>query len=123
MTGGTGSYAYMAGEILRHEPYNVTADVYSLAMVMYEMLSGRRPFAKLDPRDAARAAARDGLRPKWKAPPQTSTTADRAVLPEVQALVERCWAAAPAARCVLPLKHRCLCACLQRSDHVAMWAH
>ena len=102
MTGGTGSYSYMAPEIFRHLPYNAKADVYSLAMVMYEMLSGRRPFLKLDPKEAAFLAARDGLRPKWKSPPKDYSSADRAALPEVQAFVERCWSPSPASRYAPP---------------------
>ena len=57
---------YMAPEVFRHDSYNAKVDVYSLSMVMYEMLSGRRPFKRIDARDAARVAARDGLRPHWK---------------------------------------------------------
>eukprot|EP00892_Ulva_mutabilis_P001691 jgi/Ulvmu1/11522/UM078_0011.1 len=98
MTGGTGSYSYMAPEVFRHEPYNAKADVYSLAMVMYEMLAGRRPFVKVDPKEAARRVAREGVRPKWKSPPKEYSAEDRAALPDVQAFVERCWAGSPAAR-------------------------
>ena len=100
MTGGTGAYVFMAPEIFRHGPYNAKADVYSLAMVMYEMLSGRRPFAGMDPGPAAMRAATDDLRPEWPAePPPRYTGAERAVLPGVQRLVQRCWAASPALRC------------------------
>ena len=53
MSGGTGSYLYMAPEVFRYEPYNVKADIYSLAMVIYEMLAGHRPFEHLAPPHAA----------------------------------------------------------------------
>lgn len=99
MTGGTGSYTFMAGEIFRHEPYNAKADVYSFAMVLYEMLAGERPFARLDPIVAAMRAATDGLRPEWpRDAPAEYSSQERALLPEVQALVERCWAASPMMR-------------------------
>eukprot|EP00892_Ulva_mutabilis_P012550 jgi/Ulvmu1/9668/UM055_0006.1 len=99
MTGGTGSYTFMAGEIFRHEPYNAKADVYSFAMVLYEMLAGERPFARLDPIVAAMRAATDGLRPEWpQSAPAEYTEQERELLPEVQALVERCWAASPMMR-------------------------
>ena len=99
MTGGTGSHVFMAGEIFRREPYNAKADVYSLAMVMYEMLSGRGPFAEMDAREAVLRAARDGLRPQWPPAPEGLSAAEFSVLRGTQALVQRCWAADATARC------------------------
>lgn len=99
MTGGTGSYLFMAPEVFRHQPYNAKADVYSLAMVMYEMLAGRRPFGGMDACLAAMHAATDDLRPEWPSlPPRSFSVAERVLWPDAQALVERCWAASPAAR-------------------------
>jgi serine/threonine protein kinase len=40
LTGGTGSFVYMAPEVFLRLPYNEKADVYSFAMVMYELLGG-----------------------------------------------------------------------------------
>ena len=102
MTGGTGSYLYMAPEIFRYEPYNTKADIYSLAMVIYEMLAGHRPFEHLAPPHATHAAAYNGLRPHWDSiAPRCYTEKECALLPEVRALVERCWASYPGARCAL----------------------
>ena len=61
MTGGTGSYTFMAGEIFRHEPYNTKADMYSFAMICYHMLTGARPFTR--PRPCERRHAREHRRP------------------------------------------------------------
>jgi serine/threonine protein kinase len=99
MTGGTGSYIFMAGEIFRHEPYNTKADIYSFGMVLYYMLTGQRPFAALDPLQAAMRAAVDGLRPDWPPVGPQYCAADLEALPQVQALVERCWSASPTVRC------------------------
>ena len=44
MTGGVGSYLYMAPEVVRYEEYNEKVDVYSYALIMYFISSGRRPF-------------------------------------------------------------------------------
>ena len=103
MTGGTGSYPYMAGEVYRRLPYNAKADVYSLAMVMYELLSGRRPFAEMDARDAMLLAVRSGLRPQWpRAAVRDLGRGEAGVLARAQTLTERCWAGQPEHRCQPP---------------------
>lgn len=117
MTGGTGSYLYMAGEVCRHEPYNDKVDVYSFAMILYEMVTGERPFRGMAPVKAAQAAATDGLRPTFAAePPRHFTAEERELVPRVHALIARCWEAYPMARCAsspgqygtLACKHRCM---------------
>jgi len=44
MTGGVGSLRYMAPEVVRHEQYTEKADIYSAALILYFMSSGRAPF-------------------------------------------------------------------------------
>jgi serine/threonine protein kinase len=44
MTGGVGSWAYMAPEVARHASYNEKADIFSFALVMYFISSGRDPY-------------------------------------------------------------------------------
>ena len=39
-----GSFCYMPPEIFSNEPYNFKVDVYSFAMVMYELFEGKVPF-------------------------------------------------------------------------------
>ena len=99
MTGGTGSYLYMAEEVCRHEPYNAKADVYSFAMILYELASGFCPFQGMDPVEAATSAATNGLRPVFPLdPPAHFTDEELAVLPALQQLVTRCWSRQPSAR-------------------------
>ncbi len=38
LTGETGSYRYMAPEVFRHEPYNLKVDVYSFAMIIFQLV-------------------------------------------------------------------------------------
>lgn len=42
---GAGSPRYMAPECLSGDSYNMKADVYSFAIVLWEMLSASRPYA------------------------------------------------------------------------------
>ena len=63
MTGETGSYRFMAPEVFRHEEYSEKVDVYSFAMVTYNMLHGAAPWAHLNGVAAAKAAALDLDRP------------------------------------------------------------
>ena len=46
----TGTYKYMAPEVYSNRPYNSTADIYSLGLVLYWLLNERRmPFMPLPP--------------------------------------------------------------------------
>jgi len=44
MTGNTGSRRYMAPEIAREEPYNESVDIYSIGMIMWEMIAKETAF-------------------------------------------------------------------------------
>ena len=45
MSGKVGTLRYMAVEVACHQPYNVSADVYSWAMVSYEVMTYQKPFS------------------------------------------------------------------------------
>ncbi|KAL3501454.1 hypothetical protein ACH5RR_035903 [Cinchona calisaya] len=83
MTGETGSYRYMAPEVFRHRKYDKKVDVFSFAMILYEMLEGDPPLSHYEPYDAAKYVA-EGHRPMFRA---------KGVVPELRELVEQCWAA------------------------------
>ncbi|OIW21020.1 hypothetical protein TanjilG_27383 [Lupinus angustifolius] len=83
MTGETGSYRYMAPEVFKHRRYDKKVDVFSFAMILYEMLEGEPPFANYEPLDGAKRAA-EGHRPTIRAKGYT---------PELIELTEQCWAA------------------------------
>ena len=47
LTARMGTWRYMAPEVARGSKYNCGADVYSFALVLWEMLVGTKPFANL----------------------------------------------------------------------------
>eukprot|EP00198_Chlamydomonas_reinhardtii_P014004 XP_001703341.1 predicted protein [Chlamydomonas reinhardtii] len=88
LTGETGSYRYMAPECFRHEPYNLKVDVYSFAMIIFQLFETTQPFAGHDPVEAARNAAMLGARPGF--PPRGKLTDTEM---SMRRLIEDCWAA------------------------------
>ncbi|KAD3642264.1 hypothetical protein E3N88_31488 [Mikania micrantha] len=81
MTGETGSYRYMAPEVFKHRRYDKKVDVYSFAMILYQMLEGDPPLSQLEPYEAAKCAA-EGLRPVFKS---------KSYNPELRELTVHCW--------------------------------
>eukprot|EP00897_Mesotaenium_endlicherianum_P000769 jgi/Mesen1/10693/ME000090S10153 len=81
MTAETGTYRWMAPEVLEHRPYDHKADVYSFGIMIWEILTGGIPYAGLTPLQAAIGVVQRGLRPQM--PPQAPQ--------RLVALAERCW--------------------------------
>ncbi|KAF3659915.1 putative transmembrane emp24 domain-containing protein p24delta7-like [Capsicum annuum] len=65
MTGETGSYQYMAPEVFKHRKYDKKVDVFTFAMILYEMLEGDPPLSHYEPYEAAKFVA-EGHRPMFK---------------------------------------------------------
>ena len=85
-TGETGTYKYMAPEVVRSEPYSFACDMFSFAITCWELFRREQPFASLTPVQTACGIA-SGLRPKGKASPD-----------EIDSLLCLCWDQDPLSR-------------------------
>ena len=80
LTAETGTYRYMAPEVIRHESYSSNADVYSFGIVLWQLVTREIPFASKTPIQAAFAVA-EGERP-----PMPSTAP-----PRIKEIIRACW--------------------------------
>ena len=82
LTAETGTYRWMAPEVIRHERYSKKADVFSFGMILFELLTHQLPFADQPALQAAVAVALAAARPPLP---------DRCP-PALARLVSLCWA-------------------------------
>lgn len=75
---------YMSPEVFRHNPYNSKVDVYSFAMILYQMVELRSPFEGTDPVQAA-FMAEAGRRPEWQ------LVFSLPFASEIMSIAEACW--------------------------------
>ncbi|XP_074569891.1 serine/threonine-protein kinase STY46-like [Curcuma longa] len=87
MTAETGTYRWMAPEVIQHKPYDHKADIFSFGIVIWELLTAKLPYQYLTPIQAAVGVVQQGLRPTI---PNTH--------PKLAKLLERCWKQDPADR-------------------------
>ncbi|XP_020410762.1 serine/threonine-protein kinase STY46 isoform X1 [Prunus persica] len=88
MTAETGTYRWMAPEVIEHKPYDHKADVFSFGVVLWELLTGKLPYENSTPLQAAVGVVQKGLRP----------TIPRHTNPMLMELMERCWQQDPSLR-------------------------
>jgi serine/threonine protein kinase len=67
MSGNTGSLRYMAPEVAKRLPYNHTVDVYSFAILMWQMFSLEQPFENYDVNKHSELVVHGSDRPKMDA--------------------------------------------------------
>lgn len=84
MTQGIGTVRYMAPEVIESGDYGVKADIYSLGVLMHEIVSGQLPFAKMNEASLLLAVL-DGLRPPLE---EIASAADIKGIADV---MEACW--------------------------------
>lgn len=82
LTGYTGSIRYMAPEIAREEPYNMSCDVYSFALLLWQCLALEKPFSNYGISDIKTRVHRGESRPRvddsWPVP--------------LKLVLKKCWA-------------------------------
>ncbi|XP_050267795.1 serine/threonine-protein kinase STY46-like isoform X8 [Quercus robur] len=88
MTAETGTYRWMAPEVIEHKPYDHKVDVFSFGVLLWELLTGKLPYEQLSPLQAAVGVVQKGLRPII--PKQTPQ--------KLGELLERCWQQDPSSR-------------------------
>ncbi|KAF7129253.1 hypothetical protein RHSIM_Rhsim10G0205100 [Rhododendron simsii] len=81
MTAETGTYRWMAPEVIEHKPYDHKSVVFSFGVVLWELLTGEVPYLYLTPLQAAFGVVQQGLRP----------TIPKNTNPKLVELLERCW--------------------------------
>jgi hypothetical protein len=82
----------MAPEVIRNEPYQYSADIYSYALLVWELITRETPFEPLGQLEAAGSVAIEGNRPPFPSG-----------MPLVlKAVIERCWLDCPEDRMTLP---------------------
>ncbi|XP_074572426.1 serine/threonine-protein kinase STY46-like [Curcuma longa] len=88
MTAETGTYRWMAPEVIEHKPYDHKADVFSFGIVLWELLTAKLPYEYLTPLQAAVGVVQKGLRP----------TIPKDAHPKLAELLEKCWKQNPVER-------------------------
>uniref|UniRef100_A0A453KTF8 Protein kinase domain-containing protein n=2 Tax=Aegilops tauschii subsp. strangulata TaxID=200361 RepID=A0A453KTF8_AEGTS len=94
LTGETGTYVYMAPEVIRCEPYTEKCDVYSFGVMLNELVTGEHPYidTSYGPSKIALEVADGKLRPRL---PEGDADAATGALVD---LICRAWYAEPSRR-------------------------
>ena len=83
-----GTPCWVAPEIFRNEKYSEKVDVYSFGVVLWELWSGKKPFAEFDCAELPYLVGKKGLRPELLVH----------VPPRANELMEACWREEPSRR-------------------------
>jgi serine/threonine protein kinase len=87
MTRGAGTMRYMAPEVITSHSYGLGADIFSLGIMLHELVTGEPPFSKAKLNEGAIAAKIvQGVRPSLESLSAAAVNVD---LPNI---LESCWA-------------------------------
>ncbi|CAL1367605.1 unnamed protein product [Linum trigynum] len=86
--GFTGTYRWMAPEMIKEKHHTKKVDVYSFGIVLWELLTALTPFDNMTPEQAAFAVCQKNARPPLP------VTCPRAL----SRLINRCWSSNPSKR-------------------------
>ncbi|KAL8160325.1 hypothetical protein V2J09_001862 [Rumex salicifolius] len=81
---------YLPPEVHNDEIFDKSIDVYSFAVILYEMIEGMHPFYPKSPIEATKIMCTEGRRPPFKKLKHFP--------PELKQLTEECWSMNPSAR-------------------------
>lgn len=87
----TGTYRWMAPEIIRHELYSIEADVYSYAILCWQLITREVPFGDVSPLEAAGKVALELARPPFPAGTPLG----------IRELISACWSEEPSQRLLM----------------------
>jgi DNA-binding beta-propeller fold protein YncE len=85
-----GTVGYMSPEQVSGEPADARSDIFAFGVILYEMLTGKRPFQRATPAETMTAILRED--------PPTLSESGGMVPPGLQRIVDRCLAKAPEQR-------------------------
>jgi ankyrin repeat protein len=105
MSGGVGTWRYMAPEVVRAEQYTDRVDIYSFALIMWFMSTGHQPFVDQFGQDAE-LVLKDYLRGNEPRPgfAHGLISGSRGTPTVLRQIVEECWHKHAASR---PSAHQC----------------
>ncbi|XP_076940810.1 serine/threonine/tyrosine-protein kinase HT1-like [Bidens hawaiensis] len=86
--GFTGTYRWMAPEMIKEKKHTKKVDVYSFAIVLWELLTALIPFENMTPEQAAFAVCQKNARPPL----------DDSCPMAFHHLINRCWSSKPEKR-------------------------
>jgi serine/threonine protein kinase len=88
MTPETGTYRWMAPEMIQHRAYTLKVDVYSFGIVLWELITGMLPFQNMSAVQAALAVVNGNVRP----------ILPNDCLPVLHDIMTKCWDSNPDVR-------------------------
>lgn len=93
LTGETGTYLYMAPEVMRREHYDEKCDIFGFGILLNELMTGDHPYIEtyFTPVQIAQCVAENSIRPALP-------KAHHGVSKQLEDLIKACWAHKPSDR-------------------------